>query len=92
MVRLAQPGPAAVLNVSLANGGTFSPALSYTLAVESEAWTHVWYALSGLSGDQSPLTLTFTVSDSTALLLDEVSLGSALPGGHLIYLPLAFRP
>jgi hypothetical protein len=31
------------------------------------------------------------VSDTAPILLDEVSLGSFLPGGHAIYLPLAFR-
>jgi hypothetical protein len=103
MVRLAQPGPAATLHVSLANSGAFSPALTYSLAVESEGWSHAWYDLSGhlsgLAGDlsgqtgqESPLTLTLTVSGSPAILLDEVSLGSALPGGQLIYLPLTFRP
>jgi lysophospholipase L1-like esterase len=106
MVRLAQPGPAGALEVSLANGGAFSPPLTLVLSVESEAWTHVWYNLSGLTGDLSglsgnlsglsgdavPFTLTFTLSGSATVLLDEVSLGSALPGGHLIYLPLTFRP
>jgi hypothetical protein len=99
MVRLEEPGPAGALQVALADSTTFSPPLTYALAVDSEAWTHVWYNLSGLTGDLTGLagesslfTLTFSVSDSASLLLDEVSLGSALPGGHLIYLPLTFGP
>jgi lysophospholipase L1-like esterase len=98
MVRLEGAGPAGALQITLADSGGLSPPLTYTLAVDSEAWTHVWYDLtgladhlSGLAGQASPFTLTFTVSDSSLLLLDEVSLGSALDGAHLSYLPLLFR-
>jgi hypothetical protein len=38
-----------------------------------------------------PLTLTLTVSDSTVVLVDEISLGSSLTGGWVSYVPLVFK-
>jgi hypothetical protein len=89
MVRLAAPGPASSLRLTLANTNVLSPPLTYSLPVQDDAWTHIWYDLSGLVSD--PLTLTFSVDDYPAVLLDEVSLGSAAHGGYLIYLPLVHR-
>jgi len=85
MVRLSSAGPSA-LQIELANSGILSPPVTYNLPVESDAWTHVWYDLSGMVS--KPLTLTLTVSDSLTILVDEVSLGSARQGGFFTYLPL----
>jgi hypothetical protein len=86
MARLAQPGPAGEIEIRLSNTTTLSPPVTYTLPVASEAWTHAWYDLTGLISE--PFTLTFSVSDTAAILLDEISLGSAVPGGHQTYLPI----
>jgi len=63
--------------------------VTYTLAVDGEDWVHVWYDLDGLVSQ--PLTLTFHASDTVAILLDEVSLGSSPPGIYQIYLPQVGR-
>lgn len=89
LVRLESDGPASMLQVELANGGPLSPPVVYTVDVDSEAWVHVWYDLTGLVSE--PLTLTFEVSDPAAILLDEVSLGSSPPGISQVYLPLLSR-
>jgi hypothetical protein len=89
LVRLAVDGPPSTLQIELANTGTLSSPLTYTLPVEDSGWTHVWYDLTGLASE--PLTLTFAVSDSPAVLLDEVRLGSSLNGSHWTYLPLVNR-
>ncbi len=52
MTRLSGASPASTLQIELANTGVFSPPVSYTLAVESDGWTHVWYDLAALAGQQ----------------------------------------
>lgn len=89
LVRLDQPGGPGTLQIELANSGVLSPPVTYTLAVDGEDWVHVWYDLDGLVSQ--PLTLTFHASDTVAILLDEVSLGSSPPGIYQIYLPQVGR-
>ena len=89
MVRLESAGTAGSLELRLANSTTLSQPVTYTLPVASAAWTHAWYDVSGLVSE--PLTLTLRAVGSPAILVDEVSLGSALPGGYLLYLPLVAR-
>ncbi|MFN2291094.1 MAG: GDSL-type esterase/lipase family protein [Anaerolineae bacterium] len=60
-----------------------------TQTVTSGLWTHVWVPIEGFLGQSG--ALTFSVSNSPAILLDEVSLGSALPGGSISYLPAISR-
>jgi hypothetical protein len=101
MTRLSGAGPASTLQIELASTGVFSPPVSYTLAVMIDGWSHAWYDLAALAGEQmatspnspalilaEPLTLTFTVSDGPAILVDEVRLGSAPQGTYLTYLPV----
>jgi len=85
LVRLEQPGSPSGLQVVLSGA---SP-VTHSLLVESDAWSHVWYDLTGLVG--SPLTVTFVASGSPPALIDEISLGSAVRGGYWVYLPLATR-
>jgi lysophospholipase L1-like esterase len=85
MVRLESAGAASTLRVELANGGSLSPPVTHDLTVNGEAWTHVWYDLSGQVGE--PLTLTFSVSNHAPVLVDEVALGSSVNGGAWLYLP-----
>jgi hypothetical protein len=59
---------------------------SATQPVSSDDWTHVWYSVDGAPGQV--VTLTLTVSDNPAILLDEVSLGTATVGGGSVFLPL----
>jgi hypothetical protein len=89
LARLADDGPPSTLQIELANSGTLSPPVTYTLPVEDTGWTHVWYDLAGLANE--PLTLTFAVSGSPAVILDEIRLGSALAGGSWLYVPLIHR-
>jgi hypothetical protein len=63
--------------------------ISYTHVVESGDWSHVWLPVDAAVGQ--PVTLAFTLSDTSAVRLDEVSLGSALSGGHFPNLPLVLR-
>jgi hypothetical protein len=89
LVRLEQSGAAGRLQLELTSAGGLSPTVAYTVAVDSQAWTHVWYDLEGLVS--GPLTVTFRVSDTAAILLDEVSLGSARTGLYAVYLPFSVR-
>lgn len=59
--------------------------ISYTQVVSAGGWIHVWLPVSAAVGEA--VTLTFTISGSPAVRLDEVSLGSTLPGGSIIFLP-----
>jgi hypothetical protein len=86
MARLVQSGPAGEIEIRLSNTTTLSPPVTYTLPVASKEWTHAWYDLTGLIDE--PFTLTLSVSDTAAILLDEISLGSAVQGGHRTYLPI----
>jgi len=89
MARLETPGPVGALTVRLANQSLLSPPVTYTVTFSEAEWTHVWFDMTGLVS--APLTLTFVVSDSPAVLLDEVRLGSAAVGGYAVYLPLTAR-
>jgi hypothetical protein len=89
MVRLAQAGPASSLDIRLAGTGLLSPPVTYTLPVESVDWTHVWRDVPGPIGE--PLTLTLTVVDAPAIVVDEVRLGSSVQGGFPVYLPIVRR-
>jgi hypothetical protein len=62
---------------------------SRTVPVSPGGWTHVWYDVSSAKGQQ--VTLDFTVSGNPAVLLDEVSLGSAVPGGSWSFVPIVAR-
>jgi hypothetical protein len=89
IVRLETAGPPTTLQIRLASADVFSPPAIYNLPISSSAWTHVWYGLPDLVNE--PLTITFTVSDDPAILMDEVSLGSSLKGVQPLYLPLIHR-
>jgi hypothetical protein len=64
--------------------------ISHTQVISTTDWTHVWLPADVAAGHAT--TLTFTVSGSPAVRLDEVSLGSAITGGSQVQLPLVFRP
>lgn len=95
LTRLAEPGAPASLQLRITAGSVATQTISYTVAVESATWSHTWYDMSAIgtsSLEASPLvTLTFVVSDSQAVLIDEIGLGSALAGGYGLYLPVASR-
>jgi hypothetical protein len=63
--------------------------ISYTHVVSAGDWSHVWLPVDAAAGQA--VTLTFTLSDTPAVRLDEVSLGSALSGGYFPNLPLVLR-
>jgi len=63
--------------------------ISQTQAVPAGDWSHVWFPVEAAVG--KTVTLRFTVSDKPSVRLDEVSLGSALPGGTILYLPVVSR-
>jgi lysophospholipase L1-like esterase len=90
MVRLVDElDPPALLEVELWPGGVAALPVTYTVVVDSDNWTHVWFDLSGMASD--PLTINFVTSDGPAILLDEVSLGSDKLGGVWVNLPLISR-
>jgi lysophospholipase L1-like esterase len=63
--------------------------ISHTQAVQAGDWSHVWFPVDAASG--TTVTLSFTVSDKPPVRLDEVSLGSAVPGGGVVYMPIVGR-
>jgi lysophospholipase L1-like esterase len=89
MARLEDPGAPSTLQVVLSKEGSSAPPVTYTLSLVSEAWTHAWYELGDLQGE--PLAVTLLVSGSPAVLLDEVSLGTAVAGGSWVYLPITVK-
>lgn len=89
MARLDQPGPPGTLWVRLDGAGGVSTPVTWTVSIETEAWSHAWLDLAAWAGQA--LTVTLSVSNSVALVLDEVRLGSALVGGDWAYLPMAVR-
>jgi hypothetical protein len=56
------------------------------VAVTSGDWRHIWFDASALVGQTIGLALA--VSDSPAVIVDEISFGSAGTGTHVVYLPL----
>jgi hypothetical protein len=73
-------------SIQVALAGT---SLSWTVPVLPGGWTHVWYDVGDAVGRAT--TLTFTVTGSPAVLLDEVTVGSAASGGSRVFLPTVFR-
>jgi len=85
LVRLEDPvAGASTLNVELT--GT---SISHRQIVTSDDWTHVWLDVGAAAGQTT--SLTFSVSDSPAIRLDEVSLGSAMSGGSEVRMPIIHR-
>lgn len=95
LARLAEPGPPADLHLFIAGGSVPTQATTYTIAVQDTTWSHGWYDMETVGSSplaaSSAWTLTFVVSDSSAILLDEIGLGSAAVGGYALYLPVAYR-
>jgi len=93
MARLAEPGPPASLLLTISGGSVPTWTISHTLAVDNTTWRHAWYDLDAAvrDGPPSDWALTLVVSGSPAVLVDEIGLGSAVVGGHALYLPLTFR-
>jgi lysophospholipase L1-like esterase len=60
--------------------------ISQAEPISAGDWIHVSIPVD-VAASQT-VTLTFTVTDNPPVRLDEVSLGSALPGGSTIHLPL----
>jgi hypothetical protein len=85
MARLAGEAGPTELKIQVA-GNTM---ISDSLQVPDGSWIHAWYDLSALA-DQT-VELTLEVTGQSAVIVDEVSLGSALPGVHRVHLPLASR-
>jgi len=63
--------------------------ISQTQTISAGGWSHLWLPVEAAVGQA--VTLTFTVSDSAALRLDEVSLGSARPGASFVWLPVVLK-
>jgi hypothetical protein len=63
--------------------------ISHTQQVSSDSWTHVWFPVDAALGEV--VTLTVTVSEDPAVILDEVSLGTAVVGGGSVFLPFVGR-
>jgi len=64
--------------------------VSHTQIISTDDWTHVWLPIDASAGQAA--TLTFAVSGTAPILLDEVSLGSAISGGSEVRLPLVNLP
>jgi hypothetical protein len=88
LASLVQAGPASTLSIELESASERIALVSFALTVESDEWTHYWYDLEGMVSD--PLTLTFTVSNDPPIILDEVSIGSAIQGSYRQWMPLVW--
>jgi hypothetical protein len=83
MVRLAdEEGPASTLTIQMVGTTTTTE----DLTVSPGGWKHAWYDASQFAGQ--PVVLTLSVVDDPALIVDEVSLGAAVEGVGLVYMPL----
>lgn len=89
LARPEQPGETGELKIVLSNAGIFDPPITHTLSLAVDGWTHAWYELGDLQGEA--VTVTLEASGSPAILLDEVSVGTAVPGGTWAYLPLTLK-
>ena len=86
---LKQPGEESTLSIQLESTNELIAPVSHSLTLESEEWTHYWYDLEGMVSD--PLTLTFTVSNDLPIILDEVSVGSAIKGSYRQWMPVIWK-
>jgi hypothetical protein len=86
------------LMVSLEHGADISSTLEIELEgtpiittheVLAGSWRHVWLPADAAAGQV--VTLTLSVADDAAVLVDEVSLGSAAHGGSWSFLPIVSR-
>lgn len=89
LARPEQAGETGSLEIVLSNAGSFDPPVTHTLSLAGDGWTHAWYDLGDLQGES--VTVTMRASGSPAILVDEVSVGTALPGGNWVYLPLTLK-
>jgi lysophospholipase L1-like esterase len=83
MARLAGEGNLAGTLIVEVKGTT---TLTEMLAVPAGGWVHAWYDVSAFEGET--VTLALSVTGGPAVIVDEVSLGSAAPGVYGSYLPL----
>ncbi len=68
--------------------------VSYTLPLTVTGWRHVWWEVPGWAGPTLTLRLEWEQAvreRPTVVILDEISLGSAVVGSYPIYLPLVVR-
>ncbi|HSR33767.1 MAG TPA: GDSL-type esterase/lipase family protein [Anaerolineae bacterium] len=63
--------------------------VSHSWEVSTEEWTHVWLPVDAAVGQAA--TLTITVTDHPAIVVDEVRLGSAVSGGGTLYMPIVLN-
>ena len=63
--------------------------ISHTQPVSADSWSHVWLPVDEALGEV--VTLSLTVSDNPAVIVDEVSLGTAVVGGGSVFLPFIGR-
>jgi hypothetical protein len=89
LARLAESGSASTLSIELESASERTTLASFALTVDSDEWTHYWYDLEGVVG--GPQTLTFTVSNDPPIVLDEVSVGSAIQGSYRQWMPLVWK-
>jgi hypothetical protein len=68
--------------------GTLDQSLS-----AAATWSHVWMDLSALQGQMVEVTLELDSPSGSSgwLVVDEISLSSAVPGRSRVYLPVVFR-
>ena len=64
--------------------------ISSTQSISTGEWTHLWLPVDEVGGGQE-VTLIFALSDTAAVRLDEVSLGSAIRSGSFVHLPMVLR-
>jgi hypothetical protein len=68
--------------------------LGQTLPASAATWSHVWMDLGALQGQTVEVTLELDSPSGSSgwLVVDEVSLGSTVPGVRRVYLPVMLRP
>ncbi len=68
-----------------------SETLTYALPLTTTGWQHGWQALPAWDAPTATLRLELSSSQSASVILDEISLGTAVVGSYPIYLPVLCR-
>lgn len=83
-VGTSRPSSGSTLTVTISGASTETHPID--VPGQAGGWIHAWFDLAAFAGQS--ISLTLRVVGDPAVIVDEVSLGSAMAGAHPVYLPL----